>query len=117
VAAVKREHYEDVLTALDQGLDLISERSDRDYKSLLIDKPTFIEGLPPPHAIRAIVTFGEADGTVVAYEVVMRPTTSHPSFGRDQPYPQPAESECSKSTHGKHTPVNGECIGCGEKVS
>jgi len=28
-----------------------------------------------------------------------------------------APAECPKSTHGKHTPVDGTCIGCGEKVS
>lgn len=52
----------------------------------------------PPVAARAIVSIGGTSYRVVISEAEVEP-------------------ECSKSTHGNHTPVNGVCIGCGEKVS
>jgi hypothetical protein len=106
-----REHFQLILDGLDVGLDSATETPDFPFKSVLTDLPTLIEGLPPPTAVRAIVTIDE-----IPYEVVIRAagTTSAdpppPDIDPEQP------RECPSSSHGMHTPVGGKCIGCGAAV-
>lgn len=92
-----REHFQLILDGLQVGLEEQAE----------LDLPTILPNLQPPTAVRAIVTIG---GT--SYAVTIEPADKVTPVATTQ-----EEPECEKSTHGKHTPVDGRCIGCGEKVS
>lgn len=93
-----REHFQLILDGIQVGLE---ERAE-------VDLPMILTGLMPPTAVRAIVTIDEKP-----YEVVVREARS--GYG---PSPQHRDDpDCHASTHGKHTPVAGRCIGCGETVS
>lgn len=105
-----REHFQLILDGLDVGLDGATETPDFAFKSVLTDMPTLLEAMPPPTAVRAIVTIdGEAYQVVISKAGTITGYNDSPDIA--------SEPECSKSTHGKHTPVNGTCIGCGESVS
>lgn len=99
-----REHFQYILDSLQVGMEDDS-RTEPPFE-VEVSLPPLLPEIPPV-SVRAVVVL---DGH--PYEVYIKAVEAGEAHE-----PRTIEAECPKSTHGKHTPVDGKCIGCGETVS
>lgn len=95
---MSNNHFLLILGALEVGLE------GAEHPSVSYELAPIIQGLQPPTLCRSLVTI---DGQPYA-------VTIEPADARTPVYSKQEDPECSASTHGKHTPVGGVCIGCGQ---
>lgn len=88
-----KDRFTGILNALADGL-FKSDMYDRSKGNIGMGEPKFTGDMEA----RASITIDDE-----VYEIIVKPGAEGKASVR----------ECPKSTHGRHTPVDGKCIGCG----